>query len=465
MKLKILIIDDDELVSTSLKRALNQSGYNTDTCLNGKEALEKIIQFEPDLVLLDIYLGEVNGMEILKQALTKFPDLPIIMITGYADVATAVSAIKTGAIDFILKPINFDQLDLIINKTLKQISLQKEVNRLRLLTKEGQVTREMFGKSRIMRSVLDAIDKIAISDNTTILIEGESGVGKEMIARYIHNISQRKEGPFVAINCGAIPKELAESELFGSEKGAYTGAGEKTRLGKFEIADGGTILLDEIGELSLDLQVKLLRVLQEKKFFRLGGTKEISVNVRIIAATNKDLKESIANKTFREDLYYRLNVASIYVPPLRERKEDIPFLAMVFLDEFNRTLGKQIKRISPEALDLIQQYSWPGNVRELRNTIERAVLLTSGEELKPENLHFLEKDKNKIVDHSNDKEYFLKIPKTGIRMDQVMKDLIIKTLEITEGNQIQAAKILGITRSKLRYRMEQLNIEVKKLIQ
>lgn len=205
-------------------------------------------------------------MEILKQALTKFPDLPIIMITGYADVAMAVSAIKTGAIDFILKPINFDQLDLIINKTLKQISLQKEVNRLRLLTKEGQVTREMFGKSRIMRSVLDAIDKIAISDNTTILIEGESGVGKEMIARYIHNISQRKEGPFVAINCGAIPKELAESELFGSEKGAYTGAGEKTRLGKFEIADGGTILLDEIGELNLDLQVKLLRVFQEKSF-------------------------------------------------------------------------------------------------------------------------------------------------------------------------------------------------------
>lgn len=188
------------------------------------------------------------------------------MITGYTDVAMAVSAIKTGAIDFILKPINFHQLSLIINKTLKQISLQKEVNRLRLLTKEGQVTREMFGKSRIMRSVLDAIDKIAISDNTTILIEGESGVGKEMIARYIHNISQSKEGPFVAINCGAIPKELAESELFGSEKGAYTSAGEKTRLGKFEIADGGTILLDEIGELSLDLQVKLLRVFQEKSF-------------------------------------------------------------------------------------------------------------------------------------------------------------------------------------------------------
>ncbi|NPV11617.1 MAG: sigma-54-dependent Fis family transcriptional regulator [Ignavibacteria bacterium] len=462
MKQKILIIDDDELVTSSLKRALAQSGYEIEIASSGKLGIEKVEKENPDMVLLDIFLGDLNGMEVLKKIFLINPDLPVVMITGFADVQTAVNAIKMGAIDFILKPINVDQLELIINKTLKHVALQKEVQRLKLITKEGDITREMFGQSRAIKSTLDAVEKIAISEGTTILIEGESGVGKEMIARYIHNISSRREGPFVAINCGAIPKELAESELFGSEKGAYTGASEKTRIGKFEIADGGTILLDEIGELSLELQVKLLRVLQEKKFFRLGGTKEISVNVRIIAATNKDLRQAVSEKTFREDLYYRLNVATIYVPPLRERKEDIPFLAMNFVDEFNKTFNKQIKKISPEALDMMLNYSWPGNVRELRNTIERAVLLISGDELKPEHLNFIEKDKSiqKIIDD----EYILKIPKQGIKMDQVVRDLIIQTLEITDGNQIQAAKILGISRSKLRYRMEQLKIEVKKQV-
>jgi DNA-binding NtrC family response regulator len=462
MKQKILIIDDDELVTSSLKRALAQSGYEIEIASSGKLGIEKVEKENPDMVLLDIFLGDLNGMEVLKKIFLINPDLPVVMITGFADVQTAVNAIKMGAIDFILKPINVDQLELIINKTLKHVALQKEVQRLKLITKEGDITREMFGQSRAIKSTLDAVEKIAISEGTTILIEGESGVGKEMIARYIHNISSRREGPFVAINCGAIPKELAESELFGSEKGAYTGASEKTRIGKFEIADGGTILLDEIGELSLELQVKLLRVLQEKKFFRLGGTKEISVNVRIIAATNKDLRQAVSEKTFREDLYYRLNVATIYVPPLRERKEDIPFLAMNFVDEFNKTFNKQIKKISPEALDMMLNYSWPGNVRELRNTIERAVLLISGDELKPEHLNFIEKDKS--IQNIIDDEYILKIPKQGIKMDQVVRDLIIQTLEITDGNQIQAAKILGISRSKLRYRMEQLKIEVKKQV-
>lgn len=462
MKQKILIIDDDELVTTSLKRALTQSGYEIDIASNGKAGIEKVEKINPDMVLLDIFLGDINGMEVLKKILLLNPDLPVVMITGFADVQTAVNAIKMGAIDFILKPINIDQLELIINKTLKQVALQKEVQRLKLITKEGEITREMFGNSRAIISTLDAVEKIAMSEGTTILIEGESGVGKEMIARYIHSISSRREGPFIAINCGAIPKELAESELFGSEKGAYTGAGEKTRIGKFEVADGGTILLDEIGELSLELQVKLLRVLQEKKFFRLGGTKEISVNVRIIAATNKDLRQAVSEKTFRQDLYYRLNVATIYVPPLRDRKEDIPVLAMRFIEEFNKAFNKQIKRISPDAIDMMMNYSWPGNVRELRNTIERAVLLITGDELKPEHLNFIEKDKT--IKSFTDDEYVLKIPKQGIKMEQVVRDLIIKTLEITDGNQIQAAKILGISRSKLRYRMEQLNIEVKKQI-
>lgn len=462
MKQRILVIDDDELVTSSLKRTLSQSGYEVDVALSGKIGIQKIEDDAPDMVLLDIFLGDTNGMEVLKKVQTINPDLPVIMITGFADVQTAVNAIKMGAIDFILKPINLDQLELIINKTLKQVALQKEVQRLRLITKEGEISREMFGNSRVMRSTLEAVEKIAISEGTTILLEGESGVGKEMIARYIHGISNRREGPFIAINCGAIPKELAESELFGSEKGAYTGAGDKTRIGKFELADGGTLLLDEIGELSLDLQVKLLRVLQDKKFFRLGGTKEISVNVRIIAATNRDLRQAISEKAFREDLFYRLNVASIRIPPLRERKEDIPLLATAFIDEFNKLMNRNIKRISPEALDMMQSYSWPGNVRELRNTIERAVLLASGDELKPEHLNFLEKENQTKT--SNEDEYILKIPKSGIKMDKVVRDLIIETLEITNGNQIQAAKVLGISRSKLRYRMEQLKIEVKKQV-
>lgn len=463
MKHKILVIDDDELVTSSLKRALAQSGYEVDVALSGKAGIQKVENDLPDMVLLDIFLGDLNGMEVLKKIQLINPDIPVVMITGFADVQTAVNAIKMGAIDFILKPINLDQLELIINRTLKQVTLQKEVQRLRLITKEGEISREMFGNSRVIRSTLDAVEKIARSESTTILIEGESGSGKEMIARYIHSISSRREGPFIAINCGAIPRELAESELFGSEKGAYTGAGDKTRIGKFELADGGTLMLDEIGELSPELQVKLLRVLQEKKFFRLGGTKEISVNVRIIAATNKDLRQAVNEKTFREDLFYRLNVATIYVPPLRDRKEDIPFLAMALIDEFNKSLNRNIKKISPEALEMMINYSWPGNVRELRNTIERAVLLANGDELKPEHLNFLEKDKRTSIT-LNDDEYVLKIPRTGITMDQVVRDLIIQTLEITEGNQIQAAKILGISRSKLRYRMEQLKIEVKRQV-
>ncbi len=462
MKPTILVIDDDELVTTSLKRALIQSGYDVEIASDGKLGIEKVENSSPDIVLLDIYLGDMNGMEVLKKIQFINPDLPVIMITGFADVQTAVNAIKMGALDFILKPINIDQLELIINKTLKQISLHKEVQRLRLITKEGEITREIFGNSRIMRTTLDAVEKIAMSESTTILIEGESGSGKEMIARYIHNISSRRDGPFIALNCGAIPKELAESELFGSERGAYTGASEKTRIGKFELAEGGTLMLDEIGELGLDLQVKLLRVLQDKKFFRLGGTREISVNVRIIAATNKDLRQAVYEKTFREDLFYRLNVATIYVPPLREHKEDIPFLAMTFLNEFNQAFNKNIKRISDEALEMMNRYNWPGNIRELRNTIERAVLLASGDELKPEHMNFLEKEKSAKT--FSDEDYILKIPKSGIKMDQVVKDLIIQTLELTDGNQIQAAKILGISRSKLRYRMEQLKIEVKKQI-
>lgn len=464
MKSKILVIDDDVLVTTSLKRALEKEDFLIEICSDGKAVIDSVTTYQPDMILLDIFLGEVNGIDILKQLQKDYNHIPIVMITGYADVQTAVTAIKLGAIDFILKPINLDQLELIITKTLKQISLQKEVNRLRVMYQEGEITREIFGQSKAITSTLDAVEKISRSESTTILIEGESGSGKEMIAKFIHFNSPRRNGPFITINCGAIPKELAESEFFGSEKGAYTGAGEKTRMGKFELADGGTIMLDEIAELSLDLQVKLLRVLQEKKFFRLGGTKEINVNVRVIAATNRDLKKCVEEKTFREDLYYRLNVATVYVPPLRYREGDIPFLAYTFLQEFSKTFAKGVKAISPEAMNLMENYNWPGNVRELRNSIERGVLLLNSDTFREDHLKFIESDKN-IKETGRDLDrYDLKIPKQGISIDVVLRDLIVKTLEITGGNQVRAAKILGLSRSKLRYRMEQLNLEVKRQI-
>ncbi len=331
MKFKILIIDDDNLVCLSLKKLLIKLGYDVDICLNGEETFEKIEDFEPDIILLDIYLTTHNGLELLKQFQQKFHHIPVIMITGYSDVKIAVTAIKSGAFDFLLKPIDIEQLQVVLKKALDSITLRSEVDKLHQLLKSDDIlSREFFGKSPKIRRLITSVEKLSKSPDTTILLEGESGTGKEEFAKFIHQQSSRSDSAFIQINCSAIPKELAESELFGHEKGAFTGALQKTKLGKFELANGGTILLDEIGELSLDLQVKLLRILQERKFYRLGGEKEISVNVRVLAATNRNLEEEVKKGNFREDLYYRLNVAKINIPPLRERKEDISMLAYSF---------------------------------------------------------------------------------------------------------------------------------------
>lgn len=461
---KILIIDDDELVCVALKRVLNKLGYEADFCLDGDEAPDRIIDFEPDIILLDIYLTTHNGLELLKDFQKRHFNIPVIMITGYSDVKIAVNAMKSGAFDFLLKPIDLDQLQLAIDKALNVVYLKNEVDRLQLRLKEDVLTREFFGTGNKMHRLLSSVEKLAKSSDTTILIEGESGTGKEMIAKFIHQNSPRNDAPFIQINCSAIPKELAESEFFGHERGAFTGALQKTKLGKFELASKGTILLDEIGELSLDLQAKLLRVLQEKKFFRLGGEKEIAIDVRILAATNRSLEEEVRNGRFREDLYYRLNVANIVVPPLRERKEDIPLLAYSFLKEFASKFGKQIKGIDEAALELLKSYSWKGNVRELRNVLERAIILLEEDELKERHLHFM-KTQSSLLSKDEDDKFILKIPQKGIPIEVVLKTLIQKTLKITNGNQVKAAKVLGLSRSKLRYRMEQLGIEVTKNIQ
>ncbi len=461
MEYKILIIDDDQLVGRSLKRALSKLGYVTEVCEDGGEAVNRVKDFLPDIIFLDIYLQKHNGISILQEIKKDFADLPVIMITGFADVNIAVKSMKLGAHDFLLKPLELEHLKLLIERIVKNIELKKEVVKLKTLTSEEKITPEFFGKNRKMQMLVRSVQKLARTD-TTILLQGESGTGKEEFAKFIHQNSPRANESLIRINCGSIPRELAESELFGYEKGAFTGAAQKTKLGKFELADKGTILLDEIGELSMDLQVKLLRVLQEKKFYRVGGEREITVDVRVIAATNKNLEEEVAKGNFREDLFYRLNVANITIPPLRERKDDIPFLAYTFVHEFSQKFGMAVNEISNEALDLLKNYYWKGNIRELRNVIERAILLMDEEEkvLDVPYLSFLDVARNKTAAD----EYVLKIPKEGIKIDVVLKDLILQTLKLTNGNQLKAARILGLSRSKLRYRMEQLGIEVVKKI-
>ncbi len=463
MKPKILLVDDDNLVVISLKKVLIKLGYEVDVCMDGGRVEESVSLHSPDIILLDIYLTTHNGLDILKELQKKHFHTPVIMITAYADVKIAVEAMKLGAFDFLLKPIEIDQLSIVLEKCVRHLRLQLEVDGLHDILNTDKLTREFFGKSRSIQGVLNMVERLAKSDDTTILLEGESGTGKEVFAKYIHQSSPRKDKVFIPINCGSIPKDLAESELFGHEKGAFTGASHKTKLGKFELANGGTILLDEIGELTLDIQVKLLRVLQERKFYRVGGEKEISINVRVLAATNKSLENEVKKGTFREDLFYRLNVAAINIPSLRERKDDIPILAYSFVKEFAQKFEQNIKRIDDKAIELLKNYRWKGNVRELRNTIERAVLMMDGDELREQHFHFLKtSDQSRSSDSS---EFELKVPPEGVKIDVVLKDLILKTLNITKGNQVRAAKVLGLSRSKLRYRMEQLGIEVTKSIQ
>ncbi len=460
MKPKLLIVDDDNLVCISLKKVLLKFGYDAEACMDGGKVFELVDIHQPDIILLDIYLTSHNGLDILKELQHKFFHIPVIMITAYSDVKIAVNAMKLGAFDFLLKPIDIEQLQLVLEKCVNHLKLKLEVQELHSMLSENYLNRDFFGKSKAIIRVLNIAEKLAQGDDTTILLEGESGTGKEVFAKYTHQISPRKDKVFININCATIPKELAESELFGHEKGAFTGAAMKTKLGKFELAEGGTILLDEIGELSLDLQVKLLRILQEKKFYRVGGEKEISVNVRVIAATNRNLEEEVRKGAFREDLYYRLNVATITIPALRERKDDIPILVYSFVQEFAQKFNKNIKGIDNDALEFLKHQHWKGNVRELRNAMERAVLMLDSDELKEQHFNFL---KSLIQDSSSETDSFvLNIPREGVPIDQVLKSLILKTLDITRGNQVQAAKILGLSRSKLRYRMEMLGIEITK---
>ncbi|NOX90027.1 MAG: sigma-54-dependent Fis family transcriptional regulator [Calditrichaeota bacterium] len=451
-KKKILIVDDDASHRLMLKATLSEEGYEIFEASDGDEAVRMVEEQFYDLIMLDLKMKKVDGLEALKEIKKISPAIPVLIMTAYASVKTAVEGLKMGAFDYMVKPLNMDEVKINIEKTLNYERLKIENKVLKERLNQEFDFSSIIGKSRKMREVFEVL-AMAAPSNATILILGESGTGKELIANAVHQNSLRKDKPFVKINCAALAENLLESELFGHEKGAYTGAVSR-RLGRFEQADGGTLFLDEIGDMSLATQSKILRVLQEGEFERLGGEKTLRVDVRIIAATNKNLEKEVEEGRFRKDLYFRLSVVPVHLPALRERKEDIPALAEHFLKKYAEKNQRLIRGFTPEALDLLMRYEWPGNVRELENTIERAVILSRDEMITaavlPNNLKkdFDSQEKETVADAL-----------VGRSIKDVEKELILKTLEQTGHNITRAAEILGITRRGLQYKLKELGIK------
>ena len=444
---KILVIDDEERMCWALERALSKEGYQVITATKGMEGINLTMEKEPSVVILDLKMPDIDGMEVLQKIKDYNAAIPVIIITAHGSIETAIQAMKIGAADYITKPFKLEELKLIVKKTLQVNHLQDQIDYFQqeISMKYGK----MIGQSSAMKEVNTLIRQVA-KTNATVLITGESGTGKEVTAVAIHRLSNRADKPFVVVNCAALPEQLLESELFGHEKGAFTGAAARKK-GRFEIADKGTIFLDEIGEMPINMQAKLLRVLQQKSFERVGGNETIHADVRVIAATNSDLSAAIAQGSFREDLYYRLNVMRINLPPLRERKEDISLLVNHFLAKFNP--GRD-KKISPEAMKILTRYDWPGNIRELQNVIERASIVCQQAEIQPAHLP------GELIDSAKEKQSpILELPDNGLSLVELEKQLIIKALEKYNYNQTKAAKYLGITRPTLLYRMQKYDIK------
>jgi len=444
---KILIIDDEEHMCWALDRAMRQEGYQTEVAYRGRDGLDKIRLESPSLVILDLRLPDMDGLEVLKEAKAMNPKLPVIMLTAHGTIETAIEAMKIGAADYITKPFDLEELKLVIKQNLLVIQLETEVTFLRseLTGKYGNI----IAQSKIMQDIIALIQRVAHS-SASVLITGESGTGKEVAAVSIHQNSPRHNRPFITVNCAALPEQLLESELFGHERGAFTGATAR-KLGRFELADKGTIFLDEIAEMSLNMQAKLLRVLQEKSFERVGGTETLSVDVRVIAATNRELGEAIKKGTFREDLFYRLNVIHIHLPPLRERKDDIPLLAQHFLQKYGHVY--QVGDISSAAMELLCSYHWPGNVRELQNVIERSAIICGDSKIEPKHL-----PRELNAPRYSSSNVVIDFPDKGISLEELEKELILKALDKSGGNQTKAAQLLGITRSALLYRSQKHDI-------
>jgi len=455
MQFKILVIDDEPILRDSLEVALKTSGYDVITARTGEEGLERFQKEDPDIVLLDHWLPGINGDEVLRRIKEEDPETPVIVMTAQGSIEMAVSSMKMGAFDFLVKPFELDQVEDLIKRGLDRVRLKKEVEWLRAQYQEKFRSGGIIGVSQEMKEVLGLAEKVAQGSETTVLIEGETGTGKELLAEYIHFLSPRSSFPFIPINCGAIPKDLFESELFGYEKGAFTGALEKGKIGKVEAAEKGSLFLDEVGELSPSAQVKVLRVLEEKEYFKVGGVEKKKADVRIIAATNKDLESEIKKGNFRDDLYFRLNVIKLHIPPLRERKEDILPLFRFFINRFNEQFKKGFVQISKEAEEKILVYPWTGNIREVRNAVERIVLLEKGDTILGKHFSFLSQGEGQREESFQFKPF---IPSQGIILEEVEREYILEALRMKKGNKIQAAKMLGISRSALLYRIGKYGI-------
>jgi DNA-binding NtrC family response regulator len=443
-KHKILIVDDEKIVRESLFHWFEDEGYDVETADSAEAALKIFEKNKYDLILLDMRMPGMNGIELLEKIKEIDRDCIVILITAYASVPTAVQALKFGAYDYVTKPVDPDELNHLVKNALEKKSLKDENVMLKDKIEQMIIPDNLIGESEDMKKIFELINTVAPAD-TTVLIRGESGTGKELVAKAIHLNSGRKYFPIITVNCGALAESLLESELFGHEKGSFTGANYR-RKGKFEMANGGTIFLDEIGAVSQKMQVELLTVIETKKFSRVGGNEIISSDFRVIAATNESLEELVKEGKFREDLYYRLNVFTLFIPPLRERKSDIPVLTEYFLKRFCNMMNKTIKTLSPEALDFLMKYQWPGNVRELENAIERAVVVSKKDVLNTDDFSFLSLKGDEKIE-------------TGITLEEVEKKYIISVLEKTGWNISKAAEILGIDRVTIYNKMNRYGLK------
>jgi two-component system, NtrC family, response regulator AtoC len=449
-KAHILIVEDEAKMRRILELNLTDDGFTTISAGDAEGGFKLLQNEAVDLVITDLKLPGMTGLEFLQQVKRMNAALPVVVMTAFGTVETAVEAMKAGASDYVLKPFSLDEMRMVVHKELDVRRLRDENRSLRDALQKRREHPNIVARSKSMQDVLATAEQVAAT-NSTVLLGGESGVGKDLIARVIHDKSRRASGPFIKINSTAIPENLLESELFGYEKGAFTGA-TAAKPGKFELADKGTLFLDEIGDVPPAIQVKLLRVLQEREFERLGGTRTLKVDVRLIAATNRDLRAALEQGTFREDLYYRLNVVPIDIPPLREHKEDIPELVALFLARFGAESGKQLTGVTPEALQILMGHYWPGNVRELQNIIERASALSKGPVLEASDIHL---DSHRSRPAANNHDTFLP---EGTTLEQWEDDMIREALRRANGNKSLAARILGLSRNALRYRLSKIGI-------
>ncbi|HVI75497.1 MAG TPA: sigma-54 dependent transcriptional regulator [Anaeromyxobacteraceae bacterium] len=449
---RILVVDDEKLIRWSVGERLQRDGYEVLAAESGEQALDLVAANAPDLMLLDVRLPGIDGLTTLQRALSLHPEVTVLMMSAHSTVDIAVEAMKHGAIDFLVKPFPFQSLDAAVQRALQTARTRRQIAALTSERKGGAASLgALVGRSAAMESIRSMVSRLAASDATTVLIEGESGAGKEVVARAVHFESARAEKPFMQVNCAALPEHLLESELFGHERGAFTDAHTQKR-GLFESAEGGSVMLDEIGDLPPGGQAKLLRLLENKTFRRVGGVQELRADVRVLAATNVNLEERVAEGRFRADLFFRLNVVRILMPSLREHVEDIPILAAHFIARFDQEMKREVKGVSPAALDVLAGYHWPGNVRELRNVIERAFILhASADEIRPEHLP---PELRKLPPQKKQEKLVPQVAEQGIVLEDVEKKLITEAMERANGNQSKAARLLGISRDTLRYRLK-----------